>query len=536
MSSWSAASPAEARALDVWPLDASNVALLDAVHPRDWKDPEPPSSEAEYDLIAIGAGAGGLVSSKQSARCGARSCMISEHLAGGDCLNVGCVPSKALLHCSRVAREMKAAHFEGLFGKNATLPSLDFGAVMARMRRLRAQIAPADSHDATVATGADVYQGRGRFVGPDRVEVNGKILRFKKAVVATGGRAAVPPIPGLASAPYLTNATLYNLTALPPRLVVIGSGAVGLEMAQAFSVFGSKVTVLVRSGRILSKECEATSEALQKALTADGVTFVFEAEVEAVRTLAQGSSVGGSAAALPLLSVTVRQGGGAPEQLECEALLVATGRVPNVADLGLEDAGIKFTADQGIRIDDLGATSNPHVFAIGDCAAGVPRFTHVAGEMAKLAVQNALFGDAWRVSSLCVPRCVYTEPEAAAVGLTPSDAASQGLAIDRYTTSLAHNDRAILEGVAASGDGCFVELYCREGTETIVGAAIVAPHAGDLISEVTLAMQTGTGLATLARVIHPYPTLGEGVMGCGLAYIRKHWQTMPAQKKRKAAD
>ena len=266
---------ARAKELGVWPLDVSNARLLDLVHPRHWPDPTPPEV---YDLLVIGAGAGGLVSSKQAARRGARSCMISEHLAGGDCLNVGCVPSKALLHCARVAREARAALAEGFLttaaggsggggGSGGAEPEatlcVDFGAVMARMRRLRAHIAPADSHEGTVGAGADVYQGRGRFVCRDAVSVNGRTLRFRKAVIATGGRASVPlaTTPGLASAPYVTNATLFNLTKLPPRLVILGAGVVAMEMAQAFSIFGSKVTVLVRS-KVLPKDEPAAAEAI----------------------------------------------------------------------------------------------------------------------------------------------------------------------------------------------------------------------------------------------------------------------------------
>ena len=529
--SWSAPGlDAAAKELDVWPLDASNAKLLDAVHPVQWKDPAPPESDEVYDLIAVGAGAGGLVSSKQSGRRGARSAMISEHLAGGDCLNVGCVPSKALLHCARVAREAQAAVREGLLVGSAEPLRLDFAAVMARMRRLRAQIAPADSHEATVAAGAHVYQGRGVFVGPNSVEINGKTLRFKKAVVATGGRALVPPIPGLVDVPYLTNSTLFNLTTLPKRLVVLGAGAVGLEMAQAFQCFGSAVTVLVRSERVLSKESEETSEAVQRALVADGVKFIANARVSHVATK---SASGGE----PVIHVSYTQAcgpaGSRSLELECDALLVATGRAPNVVGLGLEAAGVDFTAADGIAVNDLGATSNPSVYAVGDCVAGVPRFTHMSGEMAKLVVQNALFADSWAISSLVVPRCVYTEPEAASVGMTPQEAKEQGVAIDRYTASLQGNDRAILEGRAAEGG--FAEVYTRQGTETIVGAAIVAPHAGDMINEVTLAMQAGVGLATVARVIHPYPTMAEAVMGCGLGYIRKHWQKLEPSKKRKAA-
>ena len=219
---WADGDASTARALDVWPLDEHNKKLLDAVHPLQWQDPDPKPDDFVYDLIAIGAGAGGLVSAKQSGRRGAKSAMISEHLAGGDCLNVGCVPSKALLHCAKVARDARDAVREGLLvgGDGAGTPPqlrVDFAAVMERMRRLRAQISPADSHDATQGAGADVYQGRGRFVRPDAVEVNGRTLRFRKAVVATGGRAVVPPIPGLTEVPYMTNATLFNLTAPAPR-------------------------------------------------------------------------------------------------------------------------------------------------------------------------------------------------------------------------------------------------------------------------------------------------------------------------------
>lgn len=459
--------------------------------------------------------------------------MISEHLAGGDCLNVGCVPSKALLHCARLARQVRAGVSEGLLVGMGDEPHaaarLDFAKVMSRMRRLRAQIAPADSHEATVAAGADVFQGRGRFVGPNTIEVNGRALRFKCAVIATGGRASVPAgVEGLAEAPYLTNATLFNLTTLPPRLVVLGAGAVGLEMAQAFACFGSTVTVLARSTP-LSGETEAAGAAVRDSLTADGVRFVCNARVTSVHTL--GVSSDGE---LPLMRVTCSSpdDGGAPLVLECEALLVATGRTPNVDGLGLEAAGVRYTTERGVEIDDLAATSNPRVYAVGDCAAGVPRFTHMSGEMAKLVVQNALFDDKWRLSTFVVPRCVYTDPEVACVGMSRPEADSKGLAVDAYTTALAHNDRAILDGDASGGG--FVEVLCKKGTDTIVGATAVAPHAGDMISELTLAMKAGIGLEAVGRVIHPYPTASEAVMGCGLGYVRAHWAKMSGLKRKEA--
>ncbi len=344
--SWSAAGlEDDARSLNVWPLDEHNIRTLDAVHPLVWEDPEEPP--AEYDLIAIGAGAGGLVSAKQSGRRGARSAMISEHLAGGDCLNVGCVPSKALLRCARAIKEVRRAAEFGVVLQGPP-PTVDFGAIMARMRRLRSSIAPADAHTATVSAGADVYQGRGRFTGRNTVEVNGKTLRFKKAVVATGGRAALPAgVPGLEDAPYVTNATLFNLTTLPPRLVVLGCGYVALEMAQAFAAFGSQVTCVQRGHRLLPRSDADAASAVHAALSEDGVSFLLGATVEEVATEAGG-----------LMRVRVAQSGGggggegeggaAGEKeavattttLECEALLVATGRRPNVEGLGLEAAGV----------------------------------------------------------------------------------------------------------------------------------------------------------------------------------------------------
>ena len=511
----------DAAGLEVWPLDEHNAALLDSVHPLAW-DAEPSGDMIPcYDLIAVGAGAGGLVSAKQSARRGARSAMISEHLAGGDCLNVGCVPSKALLRCARMARELKAS--ESLLA-GGTAPQLDFGAVMERMRRLRAKIGLVDSHEVTVAAGADVFQGRGRFVGPNELEVNGKRLRFRKAVVATGGRAVVPSdVRGLERAPYLTNATLFNLTALPPRMVVLGSGAVGLEMAQAFASFGSQVTVLVRGSRVLSHEHEATSAAARAALEAAGVTFVCGAKLEAVsilRDAARGS------AELPLLELVGSSDAGLFSQ-QCEALLVAVGRAANVADLGLEAANVAYTAD-GVTVNArCQSVSNADIFAVGDCVAGVPRLTHMSGEMAKVAVQNALFGGEWELDYTLVPRCVYTEPEVAAVGLaTAADAARAGLEVEAYSCAMEHNDRAILEG--EQDDGGFVTLLVQEGTDRIVGGTVVGSRAGEIINEVTVAMSAGLGLEKLARVIHPYPTTGEAVMQAALGYIRKHWARMPS--------
>lgn len=508
--------------LGLCPLDADNAALLDAVHPRSWQDPTPPDV---YDLVVIGAGAGGLVSAKQAARRGARSCLISEELAGGDCLNVGCVPSKALLRSARAAREVRRAADFGVVLSEP--PSVDFAAVMARLRRLRAKIAPADAHSATVSVGADVYQGRGRFVRRDAVEVNGQLLTFKKAVIATGGRAAVPPIPGLESTPYLTNSNLFNLRELPPRLVIVGAGPIGLEMAQAFATFGSRVHVLGRSASLLPQEHPAAGRALAAALEEDGVVIVYNTTVQSVAHVpAAGGVLEGQTEPATFPTITVQCVGrdAQPFVLECDALLIATGRSPNVADLGLEMAGVAIDAG-GVLVDERLQTSNPNVYAVGDCVSGTPRFTHVAGEHAKVAVENALFGGEWRHTAFLVPGCIYTEPEVATVGLSSAlAAAAAGVDVDEYFTSLEGNDRAILEDEDEHGG--FVNVLCRQGTAEIVGATVCANRAGEIINELTLAIQAKVGLDTLARVIHPYPTTSEAVMQCALQWIRARWKTM----------
>ncbi|KAL3927559.1 MAG: hypothetical protein SGPRY_002767 [Prymnesium sp.] len=523
--SWS--SPAgehalEAREAGVWPLDEHNAALLDAVYPLSWPEPQPEDTHSAFDLIAIGSGAGGLVTSKQSAKRGARSALISGHLAGGDCLNVGCVPSKALLHVARAAKMARKSAAEGLLvGPDAKpLPAIgvDFPATMERLRRLRASIAPADSHVATEATGSRVFQGYGTFTGPNTVEVNGKTLTFKKAVICTGGKAHVPSdVPGLAEAPYCTNDTLFNLTELPPRMVIVGAGAIGLEMAQAFAVFGSHVTVLVRSRSVLARAGDAAGRAIQRVLEADGVTFKFGAKIVKVT-----STMPPPQSTLPTMELEVQTEEG-DINLECQTLLYAAGRKPNISGLGLDAAGVKTNSD-GIIVNDLLQTANPDIFAIGDCVSGVPRLTHLSGEMAKMAVQNALFGDSWKLSSLVVPQVTYTEPEVATVGLSLQEAGKKGVLVDSFVTSLEHNDRCILEG--ESSDGGFVSVICARGSDKVLGATIVAGRAGEMVAELALAIKEKVGLESIGRSIHSYPTSGEAVMGCGLAYIRSKWATL----------
>jgi pyruvate/2-oxoglutarate dehydrogenase complex dihydrolipoamide dehydrogenase (E3) component len=308
------------------------------------------------------------------------------------------------------------------------------------------------------------------------------------------------------------------LEELPPRMVILGSGVIALEMAQCFATFGSNVTVIQRSKRLFEStggDLEA-AELLQAKLEEDGVQFMSETTIAKVETLRERSKD-----ALPLMKVTVKSGE-KEDDLECECLLVATGRAPNVENIGLEAANVEYEVGKGILVNDLSQSiSNPNVYGVGDCVAGVPRLTHQSGEMAKQVVQNALFGDSWKLSDFVTPSVMYTEPEYATVGIASAEAAAiRGIQVDIYRGGLEHNDRAILE----SDNHGFCKVICEAGTDKILGATIVASRAGEIINEVTLAMRHNIGLAGIGRNIHAYPTTGEALMGAGIQYINSKWK------------
>jgi pyruvate/2-oxoglutarate dehydrogenase complex dihydrolipoamide dehydrogenase (E3) component len=413
---------------------------------------------------------------------------------GGDCLNVGCVPSKALLAAAHAAA---AARRAGAFGVRVGDVAVDFPAVMERMRRLRAGIAPHDSVERFEKLGIDVHLGHARFTSPTTVEVDGRTLAFSRAVIATGARAAAPAIPGLEAAGYLTNETVFALTTLPRRLVVIGAGPIGCEMAQAFRSFGSDVVLLTDSAQVLPREDADAAAVIARRLVADGVRLVTGARVERVERRGDETLVrwqGGDAA--------------------CDAVLVGVGRAPNVEDLGLEAAGVAV-GPHGVVVDDHLRTTNRRIFAAGDVASRF-HFTHTADALARIVLQNALFLGRRKASALVVPWCTYTAPEIAHVGLSAAEARARGIAVTTLTLPLDDVDRAVLEGA----DAGFLRVHLREGTDTILGATLVAEHAGDMISEITLAMTAGVGLGRLASVIHPYPTVAEVVRKAGDAYNR----------------
>jgi pyruvate/2-oxoglutarate dehydrogenase complex dihydrolipoamide dehydrogenase (E3) component len=475
----------------VEPKDEHNLKLLDNVHPDSWTNPEP---KDRYHMVVIGAGTAGLISAAGSAGLGAKVALIERHLMGGDCLNVGCVPSKGVIRASRSwqdARESRERFGGPVVPEDA---SGDFGFAMERMRRLRAGISIHDSARRYRDLGIDVFLGQGQFVSPDTVEIGGKRLRFRRAVIATGARAAEPHIAGLAAAGFRTNETIFNLTELPKRLVVIGGGPIGCELSQSFARFGSHVTHLNQESHILPREDADAAEIVQQAMIRDGVHFEFHMKVLEVRL--QGAE-----------KVVVFERGGLHHEVVADEILVAAGRSPNIDGLGLEAAGVRH-GRRGVEVDDHLRTSNKSIFACGDVASRF-QFTHMADAQARIVIQNALFFGHSKTSALTVPWCTYTTPEIAHVGLYEKDAQAKGILVDTVTVPLSTVDRAILDGA----DEGFLRVHVQKGSKEgrIVGATLVAEHAGDMIGELCLAVTHGVGLKKIASVIHPYPTQGEAV-------------------------
>lgn len=483
------------------PDDEHNRALMSQVHPADWINPTP---SGRYNMIVLGGGTAGLVCAAGAAGLGAKVALIERNLMGGDCLNVGCVPSKGLIAAARRVAEVRDAREFGIHVSGEV--EVDFGAIMERMRRLRARIAPNDSAQRFSDLGVDVYLGEGSFTGGETVAVGGETLQFKKAVIATGCRAAALPIPGLDEVGALTNETLFSLTELPKRLVVIGSGPVGCEMAQSFARFGSAVTLVEQAGHLLMREDEEAAAIVQEAFVRDGIDMRFRAKV--VRARQDGDD--------KVLDLQIENESGVESvELRTDAILVGIGRNPNVRGLGLDVAGVKYDDRQGIDVDDNLRTSHPHIFAAGDVASPF-KFTHSADFMARLVIRNALFAGKAKMSALTIPWCTYTDPEIAHVGMYEKDAAAQGLELDVYVQSLEDVDRAILDGEGAG----FVKVLTEKGKDRILGATIVSRHAGEMISEVSVAMAGKLGLGAVGNVIHPYPTQAEAIRRVGDQYNR----------------
>jgi pyruvate/2-oxoglutarate dehydrogenase complex dihydrolipoamide dehydrogenase (E3) component len=477
--------------------DPHDQELIHNVRPPDWRNPDP---APRYNLVVIGAGTAGLISAAAAAGLGARVALIERSLMGGDCLNAGCVPSKALLRAARAYADVRRAG-EYAVAVGGTIQA-DFAAAMERMRRLRAELSVKDSAKRYRDLRVDVFIGEGRFRTPDSLEVDGKILRFSRAVIATGSRASAPPIPGLAETGFLTNDTIFSVPALPRRLVVVGAGPIGSELAQAFARFGSEVSLLEAQPRILPHEDRDAAEIVKSALLRDGVTIVEGCIIHRIH--ARGTD-----------KIVDLECAGANRQVVCDEILVGAGREPVVDGLGLEAAGVEYDSRSGVKVNDYLRTSNPHVFAAGDVCSAY-KFTHISDAMARIVIRNALFLGRERFSALTVPWCTYTDPEIAQVGLSDYEARDRGIRVRTFMQPLDDVDRAVLDGET---DG-FVKLHLRESSDQILGATVVASHAGEMISELTLAMVGGLGLGTIGRTIHPYPTQAEAIRKIADAYNR----------------
>lgn len=467
--------------------DPADRTLAARVHPEDWESPVPAD---RYNLVVVGGGPAGLIAALGAAGLGAKVALVEKHLLGGDCLNGGCVPSKALLRAALHAREARNGRALG----NEAQVHTDFGRAMQRMRSIRAAIGEHDSAERLAREGIDVFLGHARFTGPDTIEVGEHTLKFVRACIATGAGPAVPPIPGLRVAEPLTNETLFTLTEAPDQPLVLGAGVIGCEMAQAFAAFGTQVTVIDRAERVLSREDPEASEAVRAALEQDGVRLHLGAGIESVERDGEQRTV--------VLSDGTR--------LTAPALLVALGRRSNL-DLDLETAGVTV-GDGSIAVDAYLRTSNPRIYAAGDVIGGA-RFTHAADHQARIVVQNALFFGRRRHAGLILPRVTYTHPEVAAVGIGAAEAAADP-ALTAFTEPLSGTDRGATDGVEG-----FLRIWA-DGKGRIHGATIVGPGAGELLAPVTLAMTQGIRLSAVASTVHPYPTLSEAFFRAASAYNR----------------
>jgi pyruvate/2-oxoglutarate dehydrogenase complex dihydrolipoamide dehydrogenase (E3) component len=478
------------------PLTENNTRRLEQVRPERWQNPKPASV---YNLVVVGGGSAGLVTAVIAANLGARVALIEKHLMGGDCLNVGCVPSKSIIRSARVMGEIVRADDYGLEQAAATV---NFGRVMERIRRVQADLSPNDSVWRYRDNQIDVFLGSSEFTSPQTIRTENETLKFKKAVIATGSRPAIPAIPGLAETGYLSNETVWNLMKQPKRLAVIGGGPIGCELAQAFRRLGSEVILFHNAAHILNREDADAAGIVQRAFVEEGIQLVLNSTVKQV----------------------ARQEGAKRIDYECpsgaqmaivDEILAAIGRSPNIEALGLDAAGVQVDPKRGVIVNDFLQTTNPNIYAAGDVAMA-HKFTHAASAAARIVIQNAFFFGRRKLSALTMPWCTYTDPEIAHVGLYEHDARQRGLVVDTFTVHLDDNDRAVADGETEG----FVKVHVKKGSDKILGATIVARTAGDMINEITLAIEKGIGLGALGNVIHPYPTQAEAIARVAGLYTR----------------
>jgi pyruvate/2-oxoglutarate dehydrogenase complex dihydrolipoamide dehydrogenase (E3) component len=447
--------------------------------------------DARYNAVVIGAGTAGLVTAAVTAGLGGRVALIERGLMGGDCLNFGCVPSKALIASARAADRIRHADRWGL---DAAEPAFTFEKVVARLRARRAAIAPHDSQKRFEEMGVDVFRGEASFTSPHEVAVGVHRLHACNFVIATGTRPAVPKIDGIENVPLFTNESIFDkLDHRPASMLILGGGPIGCELAQAFARLGVKITLVQSSARLLAKEDGDIAEFVQRRLEADHVECLLSAKATRVRQDADE------------IVLTVQRGETSREH-RAATLLVAAGRTPNVDSLNLSAAGVRASKN-GVEVNAHLQTSQSHIYAAGDIA-GPFRFTHMADYQARVVARNILTPLQWlrqKTNYSTVPWCTFLDPEVARVGLNEDQAKERGTACDLHTTPLADLDRAVVEDETAG----LVKVLTARGSDRILGVTLVAAHAGDLIHEFVLAMRCGIGLGKISRVIHAYPTFAE---------------------------
>jgi len=483
-------------------MDRYNQELINNLHPPYWVNPEPATC---YNLVVIGAGTAGLVTAAGAGLLGAKVALIEKHLMGGDCTNVGCVPSKTMIRSARVVADIQYASQFGIGTPDQI--DIDFAVVMERLRRVRAEISPNDSAKRFQQEfGVDVFFGDAQFSAANTVAVAGATLRFKKAAIATGSRPAHLSIEGLDAVEYLNNETVFSLTERPNRLAVIGGGYIGCELAQTFQRLGSQVTLLQKGNRLLDREDADAAAIVQKVFIQEGIRVLLESNIKRIEP--KGAE--------KIIYYRVNE---QENVVTVDEILVAAGRVPNVENLNLAAVGVKYNQKQGVIINDYLQTSNPRIYAVGDVCMKW-QFTHAADAAARIVVQNALFSifglGRKKLSSLVMPWCTYTDPEVAHVGMYPQEAQAKGIEVDTFCISLDDVDRAIVDGEATG----FAKVHVKRKTDKILGATIVARHAGEMISEITLAITNNLGLQGISKTIHPYPTQAEAIRKAADAYSR----------------
>lgn len=474
--------------------------------PEPARKPAPGKRRPRYNLVAIGGGTAGLVASAGTAGLGGRVALVEAAKMGGDCLNYGCVPSKALVSTAKLLHRIRNATGHGL---DATEPRFRFERVFEHMRERRARIAPNDSPERFRSLGVEVFEARARFVSPREVELDdGTRLAAANFLIATGTRPYLPEIPGLREVPFLTNETFFDRqTAAPKSLLILGGGPIGCELGQVMRRLGVRVTLLTDVGRLLPRDDAEASQVVEEAFAAEGIEVVPDARVTRFRRLENGE-----------VEATLTTNGAGERRFTAERLLLAAGRTPKVDDLGLDAAGVRHDPRRGIPVDGALRTNAPHIYAAGD-VAGPYRFTHTADYQARLVVRNVLLPrpiPRAKADYRFVPWVTYVDPEIAHFGLSEADADARGIPVEVHRNENADLDRAITESATRG----FVKIVTRRGKDRILGATVAAPRAGEILHEILVAARHGVGLAALSATIHGYPTWAQAVQRAADAYQR----------------